>query len=89
MGKQNMFNVFLVTLQSYGGFLSASVIGRGSEEFNCGLSVAPVTDWRYYGKPGTRYYRTHIDRISIFNLRCLLVKGKRLLPCFGRIVAMF
>ena len=51
MGKQNMFNVFLVTLQSYGGFLSASVIGRGSEEFNCGLSVAPVTDWRYYGKP--------------------------------------
>ncbi|KAH3718841.1 hypothetical protein DPMN_061665 [Dreissena polymorpha] len=38
--------------QSYGGYLTASVLGRGSEVFECGMSVAPVTAWTYYGKQG-------------------------------------
>ena len=38
------------SFQSYGGFLTSSVIGQGTEAFKCGLAVAPVTDWRYYGK---------------------------------------
>ncbi|XP_052237894.1 dipeptidyl peptidase 4-like [Dreissena polymorpha] len=33
---------------SYGGYLTASVLGRGSEVFDCGMSVAPVTAWTYY-----------------------------------------
>lgn len=24
-------------------------LGRGTDVFNCGISVAPVTDYRYYG----------------------------------------
>lgn len=40
----------LCDFQSYGGFLTTSVIGRGTEAFKCGLAVAPVTDWRYYGQ---------------------------------------
>jgi len=37
-------------IQSYGGFLTSSVIARGTDAFRCGLAVAPVTDWRYYGR---------------------------------------
>ena len=41
---------YIISLQSYGGFLTASVLGQQKEEvFKCGISVAPVTDWRYYG----------------------------------------
>ena len=38
-----------VMFQSYGGFLTSAVLGRGSGVFDCGMAVAPVTDWRYYG----------------------------------------
>ena len=36
--------------QSYGGFVTAHAIGDDRDIFNCGIAVAPVTDWRYYGK---------------------------------------
>ena len=39
-----------IFLQSYGGFLTASILGRGDGVFKCGVAVAPVTDWRYYGE---------------------------------------
>ena len=35
--------------QSYGGYLTASILGRASGVFSCGISVAPVTHWKYYG----------------------------------------
>lgn len=35
--------------KSYGGYTTASVIGQGDGLFECGISVAPVTDWHYYG----------------------------------------
>ena len=36
---------------SYGGFTTASALARDSENvFKCGISVAPVTNWLYYGK---------------------------------------
>ena len=42
---------FVSFFQSYGGFLTASVLGQQTDEvFKCGISVAPVTDWRYYGE---------------------------------------
>ena len=36
---------------SYGGFVASSVLGRDIDHhlFQCGIAVAPVTDWSYYG----------------------------------------
>ena len=37
-------------LQSYGGFVVSHVLGSKEDtNFRCGIAVAPVTDWRYYG----------------------------------------
>ena len=41
---------------SYGGYLSALCMGLGSEIFKAGISVAPVTDWRYYDSVYTERY---------------------------------
>ena len=35
---------------SYGGFVTLHALGDASDVFSCGIAVAPVTDWRYYGK---------------------------------------
>ncbi|XP_060074299.1 dipeptidyl peptidase 4-like isoform X2 [Ylistrum balloti] len=54
---------------SYGGFLTASVLGRGTETFGCGISVAPVTDWHYYDSVYTeRYMSTPEDNPDGYNL---------------------
>ncbi|KAL4217252.1 Inactive dipeptidyl peptidase 10 [Mactra antiquata] len=55
---------------SYGGFLTASVIGQGTEAFKCGLAVAPVTDWRYYDSVYTERYMglpTARDNLGAYN----------------------
>ncbi|WAR09525.1 DPP4-like protein [Mya arenaria] len=55
---------------SYGGFLTASVIARGTEAFKCGLAVAPVTDWRYYDTAYTERYMglpTARDNLAAYN----------------------
>lgn len=44
-----MIQSFLIFFKSYGGYTTASVIGKGDGLFECGISVAPVTDWHYYG----------------------------------------
>jgi dipeptidyl-peptidase-4 len=45
---------------SYGGFMSALAITKGNDVFNAAVSVAPVTNWRYYDNIYTeRYMRTH------------------------------
>ncbi|XP_076088367.1 dipeptidyl peptidase 4-like isoform X6 [Mytilus galloprovincialis] len=42
---------------SYGGYLTANVLGRQPKElFECGISVAPVTDWLYYDSVYTERY---------------------------------
>ncbi|KAL4217433.1 Inactive dipeptidyl peptidase 10 [Mactra antiquata] len=41
---------------SYGGFLTSLAIGRGSEALDCGIAVAPVTDFRYYDTFYTERY---------------------------------
>jgi dipeptidyl-peptidase-4 len=44
---------------SYGGFMSALAITKGNEQFSAAVSVAPVTNWRFYDNIYTeRYMRT-------------------------------
>ena len=44
---------------SFGGFMSALAITKGNEVFSAAVSVAPVTNWRYYDNIYTeRYMRT-------------------------------
>ncbi|KAI8367711.1 dipeptidyl peptidase IV N-terminal region-domain-containing protein, partial [Blakeslea trispora] len=35
---------------SYGGYMTSKVIESNDGVFSTGMAVAPVTDWRYYGK---------------------------------------
>ncbi|XP_076446173.1 dipeptidyl peptidase 4-like isoform X3 [Babylonia areolata] len=41
---------------SYGGFVTLSVLGQGTELYRCAISVAPVTDWIYYDSTYTERY---------------------------------
>ncbi len=44
---------------SYGGFMSATCLLKGNDVFKAAISVAPVTNWRYYDNIYTeRYMRT-------------------------------
>ena len=44
---------------SYGGFMALNCITQGADEFTTAVSVAPVTNWRYYDNIYTeRYMRT-------------------------------
>jgi dipeptidyl-peptidase-4 len=44
---------------SYGGFMSALCMEKGADVFKTGISVAPVTNWRFYDSVYTeRYMRT-------------------------------
>ncbi len=44
---------------SYGGFMSALAITKGNDVFTAAVSVAPVTNWRFYDNIYTeRYMRT-------------------------------
>lgn len=44
---------------SYGGFMSLNCLFKGAEIFNMAISVAPVTNWRYYDTIYTeRFMRT-------------------------------
>lgn len=47
---------------SYGGFMSATCLFKGHDVFKTAVSVAPVTNWRYYDNIYTeRYMRRPID----------------------------
>lgn len=41
---------------SFGGYLAALCMTKGSEYFKCGISVAPVTNWRFYDSIYTERY---------------------------------
>lgn len=41
---------------SYGGFMTALAMTKGAEVFKTGISVAPVTNWRYYDNIYTERY---------------------------------
>lgn len=39
----------LFAFQSYGGYVTSMALGSGSGVFKCGMAVAPVSKWDYYG----------------------------------------
>ncbi len=41
---------------SYGGFMTAICLTKGADVFKAGISVAPVTNWRYYDNIYTERY---------------------------------
>jgi dipeptidyl-peptidase-4 len=74
---------------SYGGYMTLLALTKGADYFACGISVAPVTSWRYYDTIYTeRYMRTpqenpsgyddnspisHVDKLK--NNTLLMVHG--------------
>ena len=70
---------------SYGGFMSALAITKGSEQFSAAVSVAPVTNWRFYDNIYTeRYMRTPQENASGYDDNSPInftdkIKGKYLL----------
>lgn len=60
----NLFRLDLCLFQSYGGFVTAHAVGdRDNDVFKCGIAVAPVTDWRFYGKSQICFFQ-----FCIFNM---------------------
>ena len=41
---------------SYGGYASAMAMAREDSPFQCGISVAPVADWRLYSSVYTERF---------------------------------
>lgn len=41
---------------SYGGFATILSLAGSQEIFQCGISVAPITNWKLFGKLSFRYY---------------------------------
>ncbi len=53
---------------SYGGFMTLLTMEKGGELFKAGISVAPVTDWRFYDSVYTeRYMRTPEENPDGYN----------------------
>lgn len=70
---------------SYGGYNSALTLMKGADYFKAAISVAPVTDWRFYDAIYTERYmslpelnKTGYDKSSVMNYAKNL-KGKLLL----------
>ena len=54
---QDIKRYYLPYFQSYGGFVTAHALGDERDDvFNCGIAIAPVTDWRYYGAINCKLY---------------------------------
>lgn len=57
---------------SYGGFVSAAALSRDVNNiFKCGISVAPVTSWIYYGK-GDAWISFSLELRVLLAFLCLL-----------------
>jgi dipeptidyl-peptidase-4 len=50
---------------SYGGFMSATCLMKGNDVFKMAISIAPVTNWKYYDNIYTeRYMRTPKENLA-------------------------
>uniref|UniRef100_A0A7N8XHM4 Dipeptidyl peptidase 4-like n=1 Tax=Mastacembelus armatus TaxID=205130 RepID=A0A7N8XHM4_9TELE len=61
---------------SYGGYVTSMALGAGSGVFKCGMSVAPVSKWEYYGRFLSFKNSTVTERAKNFHsVQYLLVHG--------------
>uniref|UniRef100_A0A8C1EDY7 Dipeptidyl-peptidase 4 n=1 Tax=Cyprinus carpio carpio TaxID=630221 RepID=A0A8C1EDY7_CYPCA len=61
---------------SYGGYVTSMVLGAGSGVFKCGMAVAPVSKWEYYGIASVASLRILTGRAKNFKwVQYLLVHG--------------
>ena len=73
---------------SYGGFMAANGITKGADVISTAVSVAPVTNWRYYDNVYTeRFMRTPQENPDGYDLNSPvhnteMIKGNYLL-CHG------
>lgn len=61
LGKQSYVDKSRIGIQgwSYGGYMTLLCLTKGADYFKAGISVAPVTNWRYYDNIYTeRFMRT-------------------------------
>ncbi|XP_035216212.1 LOW QUALITY PROTEIN: prolyl endopeptidase FAP-like [Stegodyphus dumicola] len=74
---------------SYGGYASALSLANDEKVFNCGISVAPVTSWRYYDSVYTeRYMQRPQDNLKNYENSDVMkkaanFKGKKYLLIHG------
>jgi dipeptidyl-peptidase-4 len=67
MQKQSYVDASRIGIQgwSYGGFMTALAMTKGADVFKTGISVAPVTNWRYYDNIYTeRFMRTPAENAA-------------------------
>lgn len=61
------FDIFAFTwslncdFQSYGGYVTSMALGAGTGLLKCGIAVAPVAKWEYYG--GCTYTLQYISPV--------------------------
>ena len=54
---------------SYGGYATLAILSDENQEiFQCGISVAPVTNWRYYGKRILKQFNMDIHPLVYLGL---------------------
>ena len=90
MGKQPFVDASRIGIYgwSYGGFMAANGITKGADVISTAVSVAPVTNWRYYDNVYTeRFMRTPQENPDGYDLNSPvhnteLIKGNYLL-CHG------
>ena len=64
---------------SYGGFMAAHCITQGSDVFKAAISVAPVTNWRFYDNIYTeRYMRTPAENAEGYDANSPLSHASKL-----------
>ncbi|XP_076313113.1 prolyl endopeptidase FAP-like isoform X4 [Tachypleus tridentatus] len=74
---------------SYGGYATAMALAMDTDVFQCGISVAPVTNWRYYDSVYTeRYMKLPQENHVGYEKSNLLkkaenIKGKKFLLVHG------
>lgn len=69
--------------QSYGGYVASMALGAGTGLFKCGIAVAPVSKWEYYGRCAAIHYLSILS-LSITVLKCCFSHSSLLL-CYWSI----
>ncbi len=81
MGKQSYVDAARIGIWgwSYGGYMTLMSISEGTPVFRAAVSVAPVTDWRYYDTVyGERYMRTPQENADGYDAASCFTRADKL-----------